>query len=289
MHMNKDSFREGIDLLNQPVMPLVSMVQFLFMTGPFATVKEVVEELPEPIETDRTLYEKPKELLSRHLDTLAGFEQMKEGTFELPSVIDEENNEVDPFTAGLAVIQQRLLTAELEKINSVLCGPCGCTLCCVGPEDSMEQEFFEIPLDLSELELFSADRCDNEESRSRLPMDDVELHWEGRPFYKVPEPSLFHWKKGWSMILPKGSICPNLNGKGQCLVYNDRPKVCRRPQIFPYMVEELEKGQDAKPVVRIRQSLLAVVDCPYVKVLQDEISEYAAASELHLILKQNKQ
>ena len=41
--------------------------------------------------------------------------------------------------------------------------------------------------------------------------------------------------------------------------------------------------------MRIRQSLLAVVDCPYVQELQDEIVEYAAASELHLLLKQNKQ
>lgn len=287
--MNKEIFTEGIGLLRQPVMPLASMVQFLFMTGPFATVAEVIDELPEPIETDRTTYEHPKELLRRYLDSLAGFEQMKEETFQHPNVVDEENNPVDSFTAGLAVIQQKLLTQELERINSLLCGPCGCTLCCVGPEKEMVQEFFEIPLDSEEIDLFSVTLCDSDASRSHLPLDEEELLWDGQPFYKVASPSLFHWKKGWSLILPKGSVCPNLNDKGQCRVYNDRPRVCRRPQIFPYMVEPLEDVPGNTPALRIRQSLLAVIDCPYVKELQDEIAEYAAASELHLLLKQNKQ
>lgn len=287
--MNKEIFTEGIGLLRQPVMPLASMVQFLFMTGPFATVAEVIDELPEPIETDRTTYEHPKELLRRYLDSLAGFEQMKEETFQHPNVVDEENNPVDSFTAGLAVIQQKLLTQELERINSLLCGPCGCTLCCVGPEKEMVQEFFEIPLDSEEIDLFSVTLCDSDASRSHLPLDEEELVWDGQPFYKVASPSLFHWKKGWSLILPKGSVCPNLNDKGQCRVYNDRPRVCRRPQIFPYMVEPLEDVPGNTPALRIRQSLLAVIDCPYVKELQDEIAEYAAASELHLLLKQNKQ
>ncbi|MCI5127672.1 MAG: hypothetical protein D3907_04035, partial [Candidatus Electrothrix sp. AUS3] len=39
---------------------------------------------------------------------------------------------------------------------------------------------------------------------------------------------------------------------------------------------------------RIRNSLLAVTDCPYVQLLQDEIAAYAAASELQCILKANK-
>ena len=286
MSVNKESFAEGIDLLRQPVMPLVSMVQFLYMTGPFATVTEVINELPEPIETDRVTYVKPRELLVQYLPVLSGFEELKEGTFQVPTVVDEQDNPVDPFTAGVAMIQQQLLTAELEKINSILCGPCGCTLCCVGPEQSMEQEFFEIPLGQEELDLFPVQRCDSEESRHSLPMDEKELIWDDKPFYSRSAPALFHWQKGWSLVLPKGSICPNLNDKGHCLVYADRPKVCRRPQIFPYIVEPLE---DADKTLRIRQSLLAVIDCPYVQQLQDEIAEYAAASELHLHVTQNKQ
>lgn len=289
LHVNNEKSAEGINLLRQPVMPLVSMVHFLFMTGPFATVAEVVGELPEPIETDRTTYEHPRSLLLGYLDILAGFEQVKEGTFPLPKVVDEENNPVDSFTAGVAVIQQQLLTAELEKINSALCGPCGCTLCCVGPDKTMAQEFFEIPLGSGELELFAVSRCDNAVSRNSLPEDEGELLWEGRPFYRIAGPALFHWKKGWSLILPKGSACPNLNDKGQCRVYNNRPTVCRRPQLFPYMVEPLAGAEGGAPAMRIRRSLLAVVDCPYVRELQEEIADYATASELHLLLKQNKQ
>jgi len=289
MRVKDNKFTEGISLLQQPIMPLVSMVQFLYMTGPFATVAEVLNELPEPIETDRITYEHPRSLLSGYLDILAGFEQLKEGTFQAPTVVDEENNPVDPFTAGAAVIQQQLLVAELEKINSVLCGPCGCKLCCVGPENSMEQEFFEVPLGTGELDLFAVSRCDNEASRSSLPLDEKELLWEGQPFYRVKNPTVFHWKKGWSLILPKSSTCPNLNDNGQCRVYDDRPKVCRRPQIFPYMVEQLEGAEGETQVMRIRQSLLAVTDCPYVRNLQNEIADYAAACELHLLLKQNKQ
>lgn len=267
-------------------MPLAGMVQFLYMTGPFATVAEVIDQLPEPIETDRVTYEKPKDFLTKYLDILARFEQVKEGTFQVPQVVDEQDNPVDLFTAGIAIVQQQLLTAELETINSVLCGPCGCTLCCEGPKSSMQQEFFEIPLGEDELDLFPGNRCDTEETRNKGPMDEVELLWEGQPFYKVSDPALFHWQKGWSLILPKGSFCPNLNDNGQCRVYNDRPEVCRRPQVFPYIVEKLDTdGQ----TLRIRNSLLAVIDCPYVQVLQEEISDYAAACELHLHITQNKQ
>lgn len=289
IHVSDDKFTEGINLLQQPIMPLVSMLQFLYMTGPFATIAEVIKELPEPIETDRTTYDHPQSLLSGYLDLLAGFEQLKEGTFQAPNVVDEENNPVDPFTAGVVIIQQQLVTAELERINSALCGPCGCTLCCVGPEKSMVQEFFEIPLDAGELDLFAVDRCDNEASRSSLPLDEKELLWEAQPFYRVKNPTVFHWKKGWSLILPKSSLCPNLNDNGQCRVYDDRPKVCRRPQVFPYMVEPLEVAEGEAQSMRIRQSLLAVTDCPYVRELKNEIADYAAASELHLLLKQNKQ
>jgi len=289
MGMNNDIFSAGRELLRRPVLPLASMVQFLYMTGPFATVAEVIDELPEPIETGQALYPQPRSLLREYLPVLGALEKVKAGTFTLPGIVDVENNPVDPFTAGTALIQQELLTAELERINSVLCAPCGCTLCCVGPEPSMAQEYFEIPLTLPELDLFPINRCDSEISRQQQPQDEEELYWEGKPFYHVATPTLFHWKSGWSLILPRNASCPNLNDKGQCRVYSDRPIVCRRPQIFPYVVEQLEAREGEEPVLRIRQSLLAVIDCPYVRELQDELSQYAAASELDLILKQNKQ
>lgn len=286
--MNNNQFTEGINLLRQPVLPLVSMVQFLFMTGPFEKVAEVIDELPELIETARTVYERPKALLSGYLDILAGFEGLKAGTCQAPAVVDEADRPVDEFTAGAAMIRQRILKAELERINSVLCAPCGCTLCCVGPDQAMAQEFFEIPLKSEELGLFALKQCDTEESRKALPLDEEDLVWEGLPFYAVKAPTLFHWKKGWSMILPRGSNCPNLGDKGQCRMYNDRPDVCRRPQIFPYVVEQLEAAEGEAPVMRIRESLLAVIDCPYVRELQEEITEYAAACELYLHVTHNK-
>lgn len=287
-HVEKTLLKDGTGLLEKPVMPLASMVRFLFMTGPFEQVSEVIDELPEPIETDRTVYEQPRAQLREYLDILAGLERLKEGSFECPPVSDAEDNPVDEATAAAALIQQQILERELEKINSLLCGPCGCTLCCSGPEQSMEHEFFEIPLAPDEVDLFPSARVDSEESRTRQAYDDGEFRVQGRPFYRTAEPVLIHWRSGWSLILPRNSTCPNLTGRGQCRVYGDRPTVCRRPQLFAYMVELLDKGSGT-PRRRIRESLLAVVDCPYVRELQDEIAAYAAASELHLVLKRNKQ
>ena len=39
----------------------------------------------------------------------------------------------------------------------------------------------------------------------------------------------------------------------------------------------------------LRETLLAVIDCPYVQTLQEEIAAYAAACELELVLRENKQ
>jgi len=285
----ENKFARGLHLLNQPVMPLVSMLRFLYMTGDFATVAEVVAELPEPIETDKTVYEHPRALLSGYLDSLAGLEELKREIFQDVKVVDEEGNPVDPMTGGTALVLQKILAAELEHINSQLCSPCGCTLCCVGPDHDMEQEFFEIPLAAGELDMFPVVRHESEASRSRRAGDEDELLIDGQPFYRVAGPELVHWQSGWSLILPRGSRCPNLEeGTGRCMVYPERPDVCRRPQIFPYMVEPLDAGPDAKPAYRIRQSLLAITDCPYVGELRDEIAGYAAASELHMVFNRNK-
>ncbi|MDW7771590.1 MAG: YkgJ family cysteine cluster protein [Desulfobulbaceae bacterium] len=287
--MIEEKYKKGLDLLRCPVMPLVSMLRFLFMTGPFATVAEVIAELPEPIVTDRTDYANPKALLMQYLDILAGYEQLKTGSFLPVAVVDEENAPVDSFTAVHSLIVQQVLTRELESINSAFCASCGCTLCCTGPERAMAQEFFEIPLEDNETGLFAAGRYESAESLCRSAYDEDELQCGERPFYRIEGPGLFHWRKGWSLILPKESACPNLDGgTGRCLVYNERPQVCRRPQIFPYMLEPT--GHDVKEggSYRIRATLLAVVDCPYVRDLQDDLAEYAAACELHLVLKKNK-
>jgi Fe-S-cluster containining protein len=285
----KVQYEDGIRLLRQPVMPLVAMLRFLFMIGSQTTVAEVIGELPEPIETAGAVYDRPRVLLDEYGQSLAGLELMKQGKFSLVGMVDDENNPVDPLTADFALLQQEVLAAELEKINSLLCGPCSCNLCCIGPDQGMVQEFFEIPLSPGELESFPITRHDSDASRHHRSGDENELLLDGRPFYRQARPVLVHWQNGWSMILPKGSACPNLEpGTVRCRIYGDRPTVCRRPQIFPYMVEPLDGSGEGKDTYRLRRSLLAIADCPYVRDLRDEIAGYAAASELHLVLKRNK-
>ena len=282
--MSEEKFAPGVRLLGQPVMPLVSMLQFLYLTGPYATVAEVIAELPEPIETDRAVYEEPRALLTAYLDILTGLEPLRGGQAPAATVVDEGGRPVDLISGGTALIQQQVLTRELERINSLLCEPCGCTLCCVGPDGEMAQEFFEIPLAAEEIALFPVPRHDSEASRGRGSMAADELQLNGVPFYRLAGPQLVRWQSGWSLILPRKASCPGLGPAGQCAVYAVRPQVCRRPQIFPYVVEPLpETGS-----YRIRNALLAITDCPYVRDLRDEIAQYAAASGLNLVLTRNK-
>lgn len=286
--IDKQQLSPGLELLQQPVLPLVSMVQFFLLTGDFTTVAEVIDEMPSPIETGYTTYKQPQELLRRHLPALQLFESIQadsELEFEVQTVDGEL---VDTMTAISAVVLQQVLTEELEGINSLLCAPCGCRLCCIGPETSMEQDFFEIPLQDSETDLFAVNRFDTTQSRTHTSMDEISLQVDNAPFYTQKNPAVFHWQNGWSLILPRATSCPNLEKvDGRCLVYGERPEVCRRPQIFPYIVEKMEtKG--TKPVYRLRQSLLAIMDCPYVSILQEEIAAYGAACELDVIFKQNK-
>ena len=280
--------RAGIELLQRPVLPLVSMIQFLFITGPFATVTEVIDELPDPIETDFARYDDPRSLVGRYEQSLRLLESIKTGTVPQVDVIGENNTCVDTITLVSSLCLQKVLTDELEEINSLLCGPCGCDLCCTGPEPGMQQDFFEIPLRNSEVDCFSLERHDTGKSRTCSSLDEPTLRVNGRPFYRREDPGLFHWRDGWSLILPKSSRCPHLQPQqGGCLIYENRPEVCRRPQIFPYVIEKVA-GSGKRPVYRLQNTLLAVIDCPYVIRLQDEIAAYGAASSLKVIFKQNK-
>ncbi|MCI5223110.1 MAG: hypothetical protein D3924_10650 [Candidatus Electrothrix sp. AR4] len=294
--VKKEKFQEGLDLLKQPVLPLVSMLQFLFqLSGPQAKIEDIISEMPEPVETAHAVYPHPGNLLRRHLDLLRLLEgdvdSREMGTIEL-QVVDEASQPLDAMTACAAMISQRILEDELEVINSLLCALCNCTLCCVGPDKAMRQDFFEIPLREQETELFSLTRHDTVTSRSNLAinpdMDDDTLRINGHPLYQNAnqgtDPELFRWRNGWSMILPKESSCPALEQNGRCGVYSSRPQVCRRPQIFSYILERTEEPKQ----YMLRNSLLAVTDCPYVQLLQGEIVAYASACELDCILRENK-
>ena len=283
--MEKKDFQAGIALLNQPVLPLVSMVQFIYFTGEFTTISEVIDEMPEPIETGYALYAHPRELLRKHLDHLLLLEQLKNGQEMGIQVVNESGEPVDEMTACAALISQRIMEDELEPINSLLCEPCGCTLCCTGPTPDMQQQFFEIPLQEQETELFSVNRHDTPDSRNHQALDDEVLQVKGASFYHSSAPELFHWQNGWSLILPKKSSCPGLEENGRCRVYVNRPQVCRKPQIFSYVLEKTDQPDQ----YMLRETLLAVIDCPYVQTLQEEIAAYAAACELELVLRENKQ
>ena len=283
--VNKEELQDGRELLRQPVLPLVSMVQLMYQfSGPGTKVADIIAEMREPITTDSTAYAEPDTLLRRYLEQL----QMLEDAEANAEVVDTSGKPVDAVTARSALIRQGIAEAELEEINSRLCAPCHCRLCCIGPEQAMEQEFFEIPLQDSETELFPLARHDRPESRETSAlasaMHDNPLLIKGRPFYQGPAPELVRWRRGWSMILPKKSSCPALEKNGRCTVYTERPQVCRRPQIFGYILEPLEE----RGKYMLRNTLLAISDCPYVQLLQEEIAAYAAASELDCIFRANK-
>ncbi|MCI5145901.1 MAG: hypothetical protein D3923_10325 [Candidatus Electrothrix sp. AR3] len=281
--MKKEIFQAGLNLLKQPVLPLVSMVQFMYqLSDPGTEIETIINEMPEPLETGYTVYHQPRKLLRQYLSQLKQLERASDE--QAMKVQDETGQPVDVITASTAFINQRILEEELEAINSLLCAPCNCTLCCMGPDQSMEQEFFEIPFQTDEIELFSLSKNDTPASRTSSAMAAPSLQVEDKPFYQCDSPKLFHWHNGWSMILPKKSSCPGLGEKGRCLVYPKRPQVCRRPQIFSYI---LEQSKESAQYI-LRNTLLAVTDCPYVQLLQEDIAAYAAASELELIFKRNK-
>lgn len=264
------------------------MVEFFLVTGGFSTSGEVIEQLPDPIETEFTSYTDPAGLLKPFEEHFQLLLDVQQGAAPPYRVVDESGAEVDTTTAAMAIVDQRILSAELERINSVLCGPCGCTLCCVGPEQGMKQAFFEIPLQDKEPDLFSVERIDTDASRNCNAMDEPPLQDKGKDFFLRSSPALVHWQQGWSLVLPKTGNCPNLEvPTGRCTVYPERPQVCRKPQIFPYVLEPLP--EDGGRTMRVRRSILAVMDCPYVQALQEEIAAYAAACELDILFKQNKE
>jgi Fe-S-cluster containining protein len=284
--VEKEALTAGLALLRQPVLPLVGIVQFLYLTGDFASVEEVIGQMPEDIETGYARYGDAASLLAPYADLLQPLVALKAGVPPRDRVIDSEGHPVDPMTATGALVAQRILVRELERINSLLCAPCGCTLCCVGPDAGMAQAYFEIPLYPGEIDFFPLERIDTAAAQAHRADDDPPLKVGDRDFFDRAEPALVHWQPGWSLILPTASRCPNLEASGRCHIYPDRPQVCRRPQIFPYVVEPID--DQGQPALRLRQTLLAVVDCPYVQLLQDEIAAYAAACELEMVFRQNK-
>ena len=303
---NTRIFENGLSRLKMPVLPLVNMVQFLYLTGPFATLNDVLSRLTKSVELEGVLYENPHRMLVPYADFLREFEVIKgkkKLSASLPFIVNEKQEPVAKRQALELWIRQQILSQELETINSLLCGPCGCVLCCTGPNSEfdeasgfkgrMKQEYFEIPLEDSEVDLFGLHRVDTTESRTMTAQAEPPLHLDQAPFYKHAM-ALYHWKSGWSLILPEGAVCPQLSqDTKKCRIYAQRPAVCRKPQIFAYVLEktpDTAKRSDGAliPVHMARNSVLAVWDCPYVRKLQDEIGAYAEICGLDPIFKKSK-
>ncbi len=283
----------GLMGLKNPVMPLVRLILMLYLTSPHETMASLLAELGEPIETNGIMYDNPRELLQGYLDILSIFERCKMPASPARILLDENLQYLDRFDALDCWVAQEIINRELERINSQLCGPCQCTLCCVGPDDELNQDFFEIPLMDQEISLFALTRIDSREIRNTISLAEPPFAPGGRPFYDEPS-ALYHWRNGWSLILPRNSHCPNLDpAGGGCKIYLRRPEVCRRPQIFSYVLEHYEEKDqeyDGKqlPAFVARKKILAIWDCPYVQQFQEEISRYAELCDLEPIFKKNK-
>ncbi|ADH86368.1 YkgJ family cysteine cluster protein [Desulfurivibrio alkaliphilus] len=284
-------FQAGRQLLQRPLLPLVRLVHLLYLTGPFGSLEELLAELNEPLTTAGISYEHPAELLAPFLAVLKPLEGIKKPAPATPSitVLDDQDQPLPTMEALAMLVSQQVMEQELETINSLLCGPCRCSLCCTGPGGEMQQLFFEIPLRAEEVAAMALPRIDTPASRSSDSSSDPPLTIENRPFYQHP-PAVYHWRAGWSMILPRGSRCPQLDDQGGCRIYPQRPQVCRRPQIFAYVVEAVDRRQTPEDteVYRAQDKLLAVWDCPYVKLLQDEIATFAQAAGLEPVFRSNK-
>lgn len=289
---------EGLRHLRRPLLPLARMVHFFLATGAADNVAGVLAQLPARIDTEFACYDDPARLLRPFLPLL------DELLLEAPpasSVVAEDNTPLEPVAARLALIWQALLERELETINSLLCAPCDCTLCCTGPARDMEQDYFFIPLAEDELPLFPLSRISLQEQQAegREPGAAPEKNDFSRPDPNVlafllsaqggeATPCIVRRQQEWLLALPRGHACPQLSD-GRCRCYAERPRVCRRPQLFPYLLEPLPTaGRDAGPAYRLRHALRAVSDCPYVAALRQDIADYAAACELTLYFGPNK-
>lgn len=285
--------RPGVARLANPVLPLARLAAMLYVTGPFATLEALLDELIEPVETAGIRFEQPAERLRPFLAAMRPIERLKHPGAPSRLIVDENLQPAEQLAALDSWIAQNVLIQELEEINSLLCGPCGCTLCCTGPSPDLAQEFFEIPLQEKETGLFHLPSFDTPVTRSASADDDRPFIINNIPFYANPA-GLYRWHTGWSMILPRRSCCPNLDiASGGCRIYPDRPDVCRRPQIFPYMLERepsLDFDYEGRllPAFVIRAKILAIWDCPYVREFQNDIASYAETCGLEPVFKQNK-
>ncbi len=266
--------------MEAPVWPLIELVKLLYLAGGYHDVDHLLSELPDSIEMEHAIYSNPRKSLEPYKGVIVSF--LSE-TDSGPQITDEKGHKLDPFSSREALLRQRIIEKELETINSLLCGPMGCDLCCIGPTDHEKMFFFEIPLLEEEIWLFNVKKISTYTSRNCLSSTEPPLRIGEKLFYESGI-SIVEWMNGHSLILPRGARCPNLDENGRCRIYNKRPETCRRPQIFSYVVERDRQFG----TLTCRNKMLAVSDCPYVKILREKIHFYASLCGMDLVITSNR-
>lgn len=297
----------AIRLLKTPVSPLMSFVTITFFAGDYQDIGQLIDGIPNSLTIKGVTYKRTRETLGEYLDILCRQNVLKGGKSLKPDkiVVDLEMKLVGSSKAVAFDVKHSVIARELERINSLLCQDHGCVECCRGPHNSNRDCFFELPLSPDDLKLFQVSKVDTEYTRSTHAFAESDPVFEGKEFYAYP-PAIYHWEKGWSLILPRDTSCPNLDVKnGRCTIYQKRPEVCRLTQIFPLV---LDRHYDPEAVSRLAQTgglglsdlkdknniyvaqnaVLGILDCPYVRELEQEIVDYAALSGLKACFRWNK-
>lgn len=297
----------GVELLKRPLVPLTFLLCRLFMATGLPTVQAAVDKLKENIVLDGITYDSPQSILQDYLDIFEPMERFKKGEYKSARrlIVDGNKNVLDPVAGMILEIKQELVARELERINSALCGQYHCIICCRGPVHEEENFFFELPLREEEVQLFHLPLIDNSDSRNTHAFADSPYKIENEPFY-MRGPALYRWQEKWGLVLTKESSCPNLiDQNGRCRIYEKRPDVCRLPQIFPLVLERVyDPGvteeiagrnsvlfaelKDKDHYYVVREKILAVWDCPYVREYKEDIIRYAEVSSLEPVFRQNK-
>ncbi len=278
-------------IFQKPIWPLVEFSGFLYMATPFEEPQQLFEEMPFPLELKGSLVYESLECIEPYKTELFDFLLAIKGQFKssLPYLFDISGQKLDYFSTIHFFFKQIVLEKELLHINSLLCAESYCTLCCEGPSKEAEKLFWEIPLSGKETDLFDCQVISTDKSRGKTSED--ELLIDGSPFYELEKPAIIFWSSGPALILPKGVRCPNLHTNGLCKRYETRPYTCKKPQVFSYILDTspLSPAGKDKNSFTVRNSVLAVWDCPYVKRLKDDIATYVTLCDAEMVFMENKQ
>lgn len=304
---NMDAPGVGTALLRRPLVPLTFLVSHLFLTTSLRSVEDAVSKIKDNIALEGVVYRNPRSILNDYLDVLEPYEKLKRGELKTGQrlVVDRDMKPLDPLAGIILEIKQEMVRRELSRINSALCAEHHCIICCCGPIEGEENLYFELPLADEELRVFDLPRIDLPPTRATNASTEPPCLVDGQAFYAGP-PALYRWREGWSLILSRGSLCPNLNvDTGRCLAYSERPEVCRLPQIFPVVLEKvfdpaavarltaannlpMERLSDKDHYFVAQEKILAVWDCPYVQAHKKDIVRFAELSSLEPVFRKNK-